>query len=608
MKNLHKFSLLIFSMFLFILQGCGGGGDNSSSNKPPESIVSVSLSPNSVEVGVGEKASITATGITTTGQSVDVTGSGTWGTLDTNIVTVSGGMITGVSVGATSVVFEAMGVKAQAAVSVTSDVVSIDIEDNQPMIASGQRVNLVAKAILKNGEVIDSSSSGTWEVSNDNARVTTSGQLTALKDGKFTLTHSYYGVKATKELEVVTIKQLVPNRSALRLFVGDSEQLTVRAEFVNRTSEEVGQAGEWVAMNETRATVDNGLVTAVGAGQTAARFKFLNQQLDIKVDVLAKGMLKKEGALPEYSADLVNIGSAGHIIEARNYRATGQRPKLLVNGSEVTQLDGPSSITSFETISVNSTGSIVAYQLRDDKANMLFKSIFVHNTSGGKQLLRLGDFFEGVCCKIYTQFVGSDLYVFKNGQMGRLGADGIFTVLFDGYKAGQEIFQSYSNFTFLKDKIIATKTSRGEGAKVIEIDYQGKIIRSLENGLPSHGDNGPRDIVELSEGRYIARMNGSTWEFSGNWFERPDLGYVSRFGEKVYSIKRENNFCAIREVDSAVGNAGDIIHNYSTLNSCNERVSHTTGETHVLSAHDVFGVVKQVTFFSNETRRADAKE
>jgi len=112
-----------FLLVAVALGGCGGG--SASSAGASAFLQSVSIAPNQVTTGVNILRRLTATGTYSDGTTVDLTSTASWSSSSSSIATVTGGLVTGIALGATNVTATSGGISATSAVTVTSNVWSV---------------------------------------------------------------------------------------------------------------------------------------------------------------------------------------------------------------------------------------------------------------------------------------------------------------------------------------------------------------------------------------------------------------------------------------------------------------------------------------------------
>jgi hypothetical protein len=87
----------------------------------PAALESISLTPSPLAAGVGIVRGLAATGVYSDGTSANLTGSATWSSTSPSVATVTGGMVTGVTLGSTTVAASVGGVSGTAPVNVVTN-------------------------------------------------------------------------------------------------------------------------------------------------------------------------------------------------------------------------------------------------------------------------------------------------------------------------------------------------------------------------------------------------------------------------------------------------------------------------------------------------------
>lgn len=258
-----KFSPFIYAVAALILCfGCAKGP------------TSVSVSPSSLSLTEGESASLTANVLPEDAKY----GSISWSSADTKVATVSGGMVTAVSAGTTTVTASTEGVSGSATVTVMAKIVppqavkvtGVSLDKESIGLTEGEETVLVAT--VTPDDATDKSCS--WASSDDNVvSVSQNGRLKALEAGSavVTVTTTDGGFTASCKVDVaplvipVAVESVVLEKKEVYIPVGGQETLAVSIYPEDATDKSL----EWSSFDEKIATVDgDGTVTAVAAGQT----------------------------------------------------------------------------------------------------------------------------------------------------------------------------------------------------------------------------------------------------------------------------------------------------------------------------------------------------
>jgi N-acetylneuraminic acid mutarotase len=198
---------LMLCLVVPALHGCGGGGSLPS---PSPSPVSVAVNPVSLTTGIGISRQMTASLLYSDGSSRDVTAQAAWSSSAPQVARVSGGVVTGASLG-TAVITAAIGSSAgDAALAVTSDLWSAAAGMNSPRTGhTATRLN--DGRVLVAGGAADGSQfqSELYDSLNDswslNARMTgwrNSHSATMLRDGRVLVAGGWDGTQSLASAEI----------------------------------------------------------------------------------------------------------------------------------------------------------------------------------------------------------------------------------------------------------------------------------------------------------------------------------------------------------------------------------------------------------------------
>ena len=226
-------------------------------------VTGVTVSPATLSLPVGESTTLTPTvePNNATNQTV------TWSSSDAGIAIVDAttGEVTAVAVGEAIITATTQdgGKTSACTVTVIVPVTGISLDNSALTLAVGeseQLVHTIEPANATNQNV-------TWASSNDAIVTVSDGTVTAIAAGTAIITViTDYG-KFTDNCEVTVMQPVTGvslDKSVLTLAVGKSEQLIHTIEPANATNQNV----TWSSDDENIATVENGLVTAVSAGET----------------------------------------------------------------------------------------------------------------------------------------------------------------------------------------------------------------------------------------------------------------------------------------------------------------------------------------------------
>ncbi len=241
---------------------------------------SVSLNISELVLDKGQSETLTAT--VNPDDATDKTV--TWSSSDTKIVTVdSNGKVTAVAGGTATITAKASDKQATCTVTVSVPVESVVIDKESISLEEGSSSTLVAT--VKPDDATDKSVS--WSSSNTSiAAVDQNGKVTAVKEGKATITAKAGSQKATcivtVQKKAIAVASISLNKTSLSLVKGHSETLTATVKPDDATDKTV----TWGSSNTKIVTVDsNGKVTAVAGGTATITAKAGDKQATCTVTV-----------------------------------------------------------------------------------------------------------------------------------------------------------------------------------------------------------------------------------------------------------------------------------------------------------------------------------
>ena len=246
---------------------CGEGG---TAPITPITTAYIAVSPSSVMLSVGETQQLTATprdanGGTLVGRNI------VWSSQNSAVASVTGGLVTAISRGTTSVVAASDGKEGVVAIAVLSDIAVIRVLPSVSTVSVGMSLQLTASPLNRVGIPL-SSRSIVWGSSNQLvATVTQNGLVTVMSSGPADITATSEGVSGSASIigGPVSVASVAVTPVAVSLSVGSSAQLTAATLDANGNTLS-GRVITWLASDASRASVSaSGLVTAVAAGVTA---------------------------------------------------------------------------------------------------------------------------------------------------------------------------------------------------------------------------------------------------------------------------------------------------------------------------------------------------
>ena len=231
---------------------------------------------------VGEEVLLTATVVPDNATDKTVT----WSSSDDALATVVDGKVALLKAGEVTIKAVAGGKEATHVITITEPV--IDVES---ITISGDDTGFVGEEILLTATVLPENAADktiTWESSDFEVAVVSQGKVTLLKAGQVTITAKAGGKEAT---HVITVSPILADSVTVtgleRGFVGETVTLTATILPENTTDKTI----VWSSSDETLATVEDGVVTLLKAGDVTIKAKV--------GEVEGTHAIKIENVLPE---------------------------------------------------------------------------------------------------------------------------------------------------------------------------------------------------------------------------------------------------------------------------------------------------------------------
>lgn len=269
MQNTRRertWGIVIASAFAIAAASCGGGGEGPTG--PPAPTVSrVDVAPGTASVIAGQTATFTAqpkdvTGAVVSGQSIS------WSSANPSIATVSGGVVTAVAAGTTTVIASVGSVQGTAALTVLAQVASVTLSPATASVIISQTLQLAPVMKDAAGTVL-TDRTVTWTSSNDViASVSSTGLVTTKTLGTVTITATVEGKSGTASVAVqpVPVASVTVTPPSSTLIVDATVQLGATTKDSTGATLS-GRAVTWSTSDAAVATVSTaGLVTAKAAG------------------------------------------------------------------------------------------------------------------------------------------------------------------------------------------------------------------------------------------------------------------------------------------------------------------------------------------------------
>ena len=222
-------------------------------------IESITLNKSELTLYKGESETLVATIVPTDATENNIT----WGTLNSHIAAVdSNGKVTAIGGGKTTITAKAGSKVTSCIVTVIAPVESITLNRTNITLGEGESVTLKATVIPKDA----TDDTVTWYSSDESiATVDQNGTVNAIKQGAATIVAKAGDTQATCALTVIKkVESIALDQTRLTLLAGETTTLTVTVLPEDATDKTV----TWRTYDSSVATVENGIVKAIGVGAT----------------------------------------------------------------------------------------------------------------------------------------------------------------------------------------------------------------------------------------------------------------------------------------------------------------------------------------------------
>ena len=231
-----------------------------------------------------------------------------WASVNPEIASVAGGVVTGVAVGTTRVIASASGAADTAMIVVTEDEVLVDIQPSAAAVIMGDTLQFTATARTRSGVPVPVNQFA-WSSSDSLvASFTDAGIVITKNEGDVTVTAQALMHNGVSELKIVRspVASVSITPSTADVYVGSTLQLQVTARDANgRVIRDADVS--WGSSNYSNATVNqNGVVTGVATGTIVVTASSEGKTASATIYVLGAPAKKLELDIP---ADTVLLGA-----------------------------------------------------------------------------------------------------------------------------------------------------------------------------------------------------------------------------------------------------------------------------------------------------------
>jgi uncharacterized protein YjdB len=243
------------------------------------SIVSVTVTPDGLTLGIGINLQFTATANYSDGSSQDLSSGVTWSSSSPSVTTINNsGLATTVAAGSTTITATAGTFSDTSTVTVVpAHLVSIAVTPATPSIALGTTLQFTAVGSFDDGST-QLLTSLTWSSSSTSVTsIDSTGFASSTGTGIVTITATSGGVSGTATLTVTSasLVSIVVTPANSSMAVGTTKQFTAIGAFSDSSTQDITSTVTWSSSSPASATINaQGLVSSVAAGSTTIKAIF----------------------------------------------------------------------------------------------------------------------------------------------------------------------------------------------------------------------------------------------------------------------------------------------------------------------------------------------
>ncbi|WP_134685465.1 Ig-like domain-containing protein [Brevibacillus migulae] len=247
-------------------------------------VAKLTVNTKSVKLKKGATQQLALTATYKNGTSADVTALADWSSSDNELARVEAGLVTAVDSGKVKVYANYKGKKVTIPVEI--DVVSkLAANEKKLTLRAGAAEKLTITATYSDKTKADVTELVEWTAQESGIVQIEKGTVTAIGSGKTKITAKYAGKSVTIPVEVDLVSKLELSAKKLSLRQAETEQLTLNAVYSDKTKTVATESAEWTTENIAVATVEKGVVKAVGSGKTKITAKYGGKTVTIPVEV-----------------------------------------------------------------------------------------------------------------------------------------------------------------------------------------------------------------------------------------------------------------------------------------------------------------------------------
>ncbi|WP_080833658.1 DUF5050 domain-containing protein [Cohnella massiliensis] len=257
---------------------------------------------------------------------------------------------------------------------------------NNLTLTVGEQLPINAKAFYSDGTSVDVTSEASWESGDKSILTIENGRVSALGKGTTFISSSLKGASATISVTIneatATLSKLEFSNSNFTVQTGQNLDIKIMGSYTDGKVKDVTNEAICELDNESIATFQNGVISALGEGETKISCELNGISVTNKVTVLFKSDYEPgfENIIGNTVANINNGGSVATqgdwIYYANRYADSGVLYKVKKDGSDKTVLDERAGNKS-----INVVGDWIYYIDQD------FKVVKIRTDGGNKKVL-----------------------------------------------------------------------------------------------------------------------------------------------------------------------------------------------------------------------------
>ena len=240
---------------------------------PAPTLVSITLSPQSLAMPLGTTQQFLATGTYSDGSVQDLTSTATWTSSSSPATISSAGLVTGVSLGNSTIQASFGSKNSSAAVTVGAPaLVSLSITPATASVALGLSQQYQATGTYTDGSSQNLTSSATWSVvPQAYALMNSPGLITGSAQGSVSITASYGGFDGIAVLAVgpANLVSIAVSPNSASVSAGSNQQFIATGSYTDGTTQDLTSSATWTSSLTAISTINaTGLAATLANGNT----------------------------------------------------------------------------------------------------------------------------------------------------------------------------------------------------------------------------------------------------------------------------------------------------------------------------------------------------